>query len=237
MTTEEQLSNIDKKISLILTIISGNELDKNDKGILGKIASHENRIGKIEDHHEKYKHTLLGMGIASGVGIYAIIKKIFFILTSAMLLSIFLSCTVTKKAHKSTVQQTKTSIADSGNVSKNTNSKITESDWWKSTFVFPQAAKDCTINNFYNPASPMPQPSIIYLEGGKNKEQASSTSSDSNWQKLNTAILNLQQTKDTEKKSTAFSFWQIIALSFMLWLIVATVLFALLFYLKTKPKP
>jgi hypothetical protein len=71
-----QLNNISKKISEIYNLLCGNQLNKDDKGMVGDVNDHEVRLLRVEKMIAAGKWLLIGMGISSGVGIASIISWI-----------------------------------------------------------------------------------------------------------------------------------------------------------------
>lgn len=77
MSSEERLAHIDKNVTLLLLLVQGNTLDKNDKGLTGKIVEQEARIKKLEDDHKKVTYTVGGMLIIAGYYGWKLFQSIF----------------------------------------------------------------------------------------------------------------------------------------------------------------
>lgn len=66
---DKQVHEVNNKVTAILEILRGNELDREDKGFIGRVNNHELRIMRLEKLLDKGKWILIGMGIPSGYGI------------------------------------------------------------------------------------------------------------------------------------------------------------------------
>jgi hypothetical protein len=73
---EEKLISVERKVSTILDLIAGNNLNKDDKGIVGKVVSHDDRLDDLEKWRDRLVWTVIGMGLPASVGIWEILRKI-----------------------------------------------------------------------------------------------------------------------------------------------------------------
>lgn len=73
---EQQLGKVDDKVSAILFLLKGNELDKDDKGMIGTQKDHSKRIANIEKLKERVIWFLFGLSIFAGWGLIDILQKI-----------------------------------------------------------------------------------------------------------------------------------------------------------------
>ena len=74
---EHQIDQVDAKVSNILSLLKGNDLDKDDKGMIGIQNDHETRITRLERMVDKGKYFLIGMAIPAGWGMTDLISKLF----------------------------------------------------------------------------------------------------------------------------------------------------------------
>jgi len=70
---QRDLKDLKENVHAILALLRGNEIDKDDKGHLGIVNDHENRISKLEKLKDKAIYILIGMSIPAGFGIANII--------------------------------------------------------------------------------------------------------------------------------------------------------------------
>lgn len=75
-TLEAQVRKIDRKLDQLLNIVGGNELDKDDKGILGVKNDHEKRIRRLEKIGNAAIWFLIGLSVPAGWGIIDILRTI-----------------------------------------------------------------------------------------------------------------------------------------------------------------
>ena len=80
MTEEEnyrgEISTIDMKVTSILTLLQGNTIDKDDKGLVGRINRNDLRISKLERMKDKVIWMAVGAGFAGGGIIGFVIQSI-----------------------------------------------------------------------------------------------------------------------------------------------------------------
>ena len=74
---QDSVDSIDQKLMRIEAFLSGNELDREDKGLIGRVNDLEKRVLLLEKWKDRIFWTLIGMGIPAGIGIYNILEKIF----------------------------------------------------------------------------------------------------------------------------------------------------------------
>lgn len=76
-SVEQEVGEINRKVTSILTLLKGNDLDREDKGMIGVQNDHEARLDHLEETKNRAIYILLGMGIPAGWGLIDIIQKIF----------------------------------------------------------------------------------------------------------------------------------------------------------------
>jgi hypothetical protein len=75
---EKQVTGIDTKVTSILILLRGHDMDKDDKGMIGVQNEHEDRIIKLEKLKDRLVYFLFGLSIPAGWGIMDIIKRFAF---------------------------------------------------------------------------------------------------------------------------------------------------------------
>jgi hypothetical protein len=73
---ERQVASVDAKVSSILQLLKGNELDEEDLGMIGIQNDHEKRIDRIEKLFDRMFWFLIGLSAFAGWGIVDIIQKV-----------------------------------------------------------------------------------------------------------------------------------------------------------------
>lgn len=73
---EKQVSDVDIKVTSILTLLKGNELDKSDRGLIGEIKDHDKRLTGLEKLRDRLVWFIIGLSIPAGYGIIDIVKNI-----------------------------------------------------------------------------------------------------------------------------------------------------------------
>lgn len=73
---EKQVEMIDRKVSSILEIVKGNEWDREDRGMIGEINNHEQRLTSLEKLRDRFVWFLIGLSIPAGWGLVDIIQNI-----------------------------------------------------------------------------------------------------------------------------------------------------------------
>lgn len=76
-STAREIREVNDKVSSILQLLKGHELDKDDKGMVGIQNDHEARIVKLERLIDKGKYFLIGLCLPAGWGVADILVKIF----------------------------------------------------------------------------------------------------------------------------------------------------------------
>ncbi len=74
---EKQLEAMNHKLTAILTLLRGNDLDRTDTGMTGIQDDHAARIAKLEKFRDRGTWVLMGMGAPASWGIIELIIKIF----------------------------------------------------------------------------------------------------------------------------------------------------------------
>ena len=74
---ENQVTQVDRKVSSILQLLKGNEIDKDDNGMIGNQNDHEKRIVGLEKMKDRIIYFLFGLSVFAGWGVIDILEKIF----------------------------------------------------------------------------------------------------------------------------------------------------------------
>lgn len=74
---DENIQTVDRKVSSILSILSGNELDKEDKGLIGTLNHLDERVSKLEKFKDRAMWFVIGLSVPAGFGIADIVTRIF----------------------------------------------------------------------------------------------------------------------------------------------------------------
>ena len=73
---ENEMSVVGIKVSGVLSLLKGNELDKGDNGMLGELADMRVRLDKLEKFNTKVIYVALGMSLPASYGVLQIIQNI-----------------------------------------------------------------------------------------------------------------------------------------------------------------
>jgi hypothetical protein len=73
---ERQVGGIDKKVSSILVLLKGHEMDNDDKGMIGELKDHEKRLEALEKMKDRLVYFLIGLSIPAGWGLIDIIQSV-----------------------------------------------------------------------------------------------------------------------------------------------------------------
>lgn len=68
----DRVAVLDKNVSKILDLLRGDEFDRHDNGILGRVMENRKRIEKIEKMIFKAIWIIVGASMATGIGIKAL---------------------------------------------------------------------------------------------------------------------------------------------------------------------
>lgn len=71
---EKQMREIDEKLTRMLMMLTGNVLDKNDTGFIGKVNDLESRMEKLEKFRDKAVYLIIGASLTTGFGISKVIE-------------------------------------------------------------------------------------------------------------------------------------------------------------------
>jgi methionine synthase II (cobalamin-independent) len=72
-----KLEGIEGTNSRMLNLLQGNPLDKDDKGMIGKVSTQGQKINKLEKLMDRGKYMLMGCAVGAGYGIKELIGLIF----------------------------------------------------------------------------------------------------------------------------------------------------------------
>ncbi len=75
--TQVKLSETNKSVERILELLTGNELDDSDNGILGDIRNLKVRTTNLEKKLDKAFYIIIGFSLATGWALSDIITKLF----------------------------------------------------------------------------------------------------------------------------------------------------------------
>jgi hypothetical protein len=73
---EIQVENVDNKVSSILSILRGNDINKEDRGMIGRQFDHERRLARLEKLKDKVLWFFVGLSIPASWGVIDIIQKL-----------------------------------------------------------------------------------------------------------------------------------------------------------------
>jgi hypothetical protein len=73
---EGQIEKVDTKVSSILNLLQGHELDKDDRGMIGTQKEHERRITRLEKIYSSGYWFLIGLSAFAGWGIIDVLQKL-----------------------------------------------------------------------------------------------------------------------------------------------------------------
>ena len=83
---QKQVRTIDDKVSSILALLKGNDLDKTDQGIIGTVDDIDKRLKSLEDWKKgsiRYiKGIAIGIAIPSSIGIVKLLEIIMDVIKS-----------------------------------------------------------------------------------------------------------------------------------------------------------
>lgn len=73
---EKQLSQLDSKMNNVLQLLKGNELDRDDKGMVGVQTDHDVRLSRLEKMTVQLKYFLYGMALPASWGLIDVLQKL-----------------------------------------------------------------------------------------------------------------------------------------------------------------
>lgn len=73
----QQIQNIGRKVDSILQLLQGQDLDKEDKGMVGIQNDHERRLINLEKKYNNVRYFLYGITFPAAWGITDMLIKIF----------------------------------------------------------------------------------------------------------------------------------------------------------------
>lgn len=73
--TQLNLAETNKSVDKIIELLTGNALDENDNGAIGKIRTLEIRVNKLEKKIDKFSYILVGLSLSTGWALSDIITK------------------------------------------------------------------------------------------------------------------------------------------------------------------
>lgn len=72
----EEVAKQTNNISTILILLTGNKIDRDDKGIVGKINSIEKRVETLEKWKDRVFWIVIGMSFPAGVGTWELLSQL-----------------------------------------------------------------------------------------------------------------------------------------------------------------
>jgi hypothetical protein len=75
--TQKKLSETNTRVEKIIELLTGNDLDENDNGAIGKIRALESRVTKLERKMDRFFYILVGLSLSTGWALSDIITKFF----------------------------------------------------------------------------------------------------------------------------------------------------------------
>lgn len=72
---QDVMSEVNIKVTGIMAFLRGNELDREDKGLVGKVNDHEKRIKKIEKQRDVVMYFLAFTSLPTGIGVWELLQK------------------------------------------------------------------------------------------------------------------------------------------------------------------
>jgi len=77
LQVKTEVSKLNGKVDKIINILSGNEFDKSDNGIVGDVRVLKQRVAKLERWKDRVVYFLIGASFAAGWTISDIITRFF----------------------------------------------------------------------------------------------------------------------------------------------------------------
>lgn len=77
LKVQAEVSKLNGKVDKIINILSGNEYDKNDTGIVGDVRQLKARVYKLERWKDRVVYFLIGASFAAGWTISDLITRFF----------------------------------------------------------------------------------------------------------------------------------------------------------------
>jgi hypothetical protein len=77
LSVKNEVSKLNSKMDRVINILSGNELDKNDNGLVGDVRQLKLRVAKLERWKERVIYFLIGASFAAGWTVQDLIQKFF----------------------------------------------------------------------------------------------------------------------------------------------------------------
>lgn len=76
-TIQSQVQEIDEKLDQVLTILTGNELDKEAGGMIKTVRQHESRIASLEKTRDRLVVALVVLSFCTGITFWDMIQTFF----------------------------------------------------------------------------------------------------------------------------------------------------------------
>jgi hypothetical protein len=77
LQVKTEMSKLNGKVDKIINILSGNEYDKNDTGIVGDVRQLKARVAKLERWKDRVIYFLIGASFAAGWTISDLLTRFF----------------------------------------------------------------------------------------------------------------------------------------------------------------
>jgi hypothetical protein len=115
------------------------------------------------------------------------------------------SCKILRKIDKSVNDSTSVSKSKEGAVSVDSSKYKKESDYTRTTFIYPPRDTNITVNNYYPQ-----QPSVIIQETGKQKEEGEAVKYDNYWRERYDSLSASSQKKSLDSSTVVLPTGQLI---------------------------
>ncbi len=77
METTEAILKLQRDVHQILELLRGNDLDRNDGGLVGIVSKNKDRIEKLEKLKDRFTWILIGMTAPTSFGIMQLVGWVF----------------------------------------------------------------------------------------------------------------------------------------------------------------
>lgn len=77
LQVKTEMSQLNKKVDKIIGMLSGNDLDRNDNGLVGDVRQLKLRVAKLERWKDRVIYFLIGASFAAGWTISDLLTRFF----------------------------------------------------------------------------------------------------------------------------------------------------------------
>jgi hypothetical protein len=71
-----KIGDVDIKVSGVLSLLKGNELDKDDRGLLGEVSEIKKEMENLKDFKKKVIYVALGASLPASLGLLEFIRQV-----------------------------------------------------------------------------------------------------------------------------------------------------------------